>query len=187
MRLSWYGFILSVTVFGAFLSVWVIHYMEFPIPTGLPVRLLRPGVQGVPVPDLEPLVVRVERVGGTVWPPPDWRSMSREQLRAYQARSPEHVLYFNSRRISWDQRSAVRQTGPSTFGATATWNGDRCSGRLTSFAGSGRGWFCLPTEESRSDLGLEAALRDETAHPIRCLPARGLPWSPNARKLLRNW
>jgi hypothetical protein len=102
-RLSWHGFILLIVVFGVFVPVFIFQIWTY-TPRGFPIRLLRPGIQGVPVPHLEPLVVRVEKgLNSGPLPQPDWQSMSSEQVRLYQARADDHILYFNSQRISWDQ------------------------------------------------------------------------------------
>ena len=102
-RLSWHAYLLFIVVFVTDVALGVMLTLRFPV-KGLTIRLLRPGIQGTSVPQLEPLVVRVEKgLNGGPLPPWDWQSMSEEQVRLYRARSDDHILYFNSQRISWDQ------------------------------------------------------------------------------------
>jgi hypothetical protein len=73
---------MSITWLVVLTSVWrlSLHYLHT---TGLPVRLLRPGVQGQRVGDLHPLLIRV------ACPEDD--------------RCATPILYLNSQPIAWDQ------------------------------------------------------------------------------------
>ena len=100
-RLSWFGLLTSIVCLFAMLASFLSYMFVFPAPIGLPVRLLRPGVQGQRLAGLEPLVVRVACSGGGPSPNSSIPSglMTAEQLPP--CASP--ILYFNSERVAWDQ------------------------------------------------------------------------------------
>jgi hypothetical protein len=103
---SWVGLVFWLTWGVALMGFWMVHLAIDVSFKGLPVRLLRPGVQGQRMPNLDPLVVRVSCAEDCAlpYPPYDWLhpDMRNRRIAVWQKRVAP-VVYFNSQRISWEQ------------------------------------------------------------------------------------
>jgi hypothetical protein len=114
-KLSWVGLIFWLTWGVAVMGVWMVHVESCVSSKGLPVRLLRPGVWGQRMPNLDPLVVRVSCAEDCASPRPayDWshpHDETQERRTAMWRKRVAPVLYFNSQRISWDQLGPMLET-----------------------------------------------------------------------------
>ncbi len=105
---SWVGLVFWLIWGVTLMSFWMVHLAADFHFKGLPVRLLRPGVQGQRMPNLDPVVVRVSCAEDCAlpYPPYNWLHPDDEtrnrRIAVWQKRVAP-VVYLNSQRIAWEQ------------------------------------------------------------------------------------
>lgn len=115
---SWVGLVFCLTWGVALMGFWMVHLSNDPSTKGLPVRLLRPGVWGQRMPNLDPLVVRVSCAVdcASPYPPYDWLhpddEMRKRRIPIWR-KQVAPVVYFDSQRISWEQLGPLLDRGLS--------------------------------------------------------------------------
>jgi hypothetical protein len=113
---SWVGLLFCLTWGVALMGFWMVHLSSDLRIQGLPVRLLRPGVCGQRMPNLDPLVVRISCAVdcASPYPPYDWLhpddEMRKARIEIWRKRVAP-VVYFDSQRISWEQLGPLLDGG----------------------------------------------------------------------------
>ena len=113
---SWVGLLFWLTWGVALMGFWLVHLTNGLSSHGLPVRLLRPGVWGQRLPNLDPLLVRISCAVDCASPFPayDWLhpddEMHNRRIATWRKRVAP-VVYFNSQRISWEQLGPLLDGG----------------------------------------------------------------------------